>query len=388
MQGLIMEPAERLRVVSLGGEESYLVNLGRLAFRSPLTLGGNARRLGLSCNTCHPSGAVNTKFFFQPVSDQPGNLDVSHRLWNPRGEDGIANPINIPSLRGIRWTAPYGRGGRFWSLAEFIRNVIVNEFAGREPDPLLVDALVAYQREFDFPPNAKMPAAGQSEANVPDAVNRGASLFQRDCAGCHISSSVYLDGRVHDVGTGGYFDTPTLRGLAESAPYFHDGRVADLATVVDHFDQFLGLGYDEIQRADMTAFLQALGAVDIPPVRITARRAMVRIDEFAALLTMPFEDEEFPLAEGIADMLRIELMNVHERFHLAEHEKQRSALVILSIRLGEIVENARGGGYEAALQGLVAWRHKIEATVALLEAAEATSLYDPGIPGATITEAD
>lgn len=387
-RALITEPAERLRVTTLGGKASYLVNLGRLAFRSPLTLGGNARRLGLSCNTCHPGGAVNTEFFFQTVSDRPGNIDVSHRLWNPVGDDGFINPVNIPSLRGIRWTAPYGRDGRISSLDEFTRNVIVNEFAGREPDPLIVDALVAYQREFEFPPNANIQRIARSTAGVSGTEGRGAELFRRDCAGCHIPSSAFLDGRSHDVGTGGYFDTPTLRGLTESAPYLHDGRAADLLTVVEHFNQLLELGYDKAQRADMTEFLETLGAVDLPPEPVTVRRVIDSLIEFATLLKKPIEEEEFHLAERIGDMLRLELMSIHEHFHLKEHEKHRVSLVDLSIRLGEIIENARGGKYESALRGLAAWRDQSEATAVLLSAGAATSLYDPKTLQATIAAAN
>jgi cytochrome c peroxidase len=387
-RALTTEPTERLRVITRSGKASYLVKLGRLAFRSPLTLGGNARRLGLSCNTCHPGGAVNARFFFQTVSDRPGNLDVSHRLWNPKGDDGLANPTNIPSLRGIRWTAPYGRDGRISSLDEFTRNVIVNEFAGREPDSLIVDALVAYQREFEFPPNANIQELGKPSAGMSSAAIRGAKLFQQDCASCHIPSSAYLDGRSHDVGTSGYFDTPTLRGLAESAPYLNDGRAADLLSVVAHFDQLLELGYQETQRADMTEFLEALGAVDLPPGPVTARRAMDRINEFATLLRKPIEEEEFHLAERIGDMLRMELMSIHERFHLTEHATQRGALVVLSIRLGELIENARAGKYESALRELAAWRDQGKAAEVLLSAGAATSLYDPETLQATIAEAE
>ena len=385
---LTNEPAEYLRVITRGGKASYLVNLGRLAFRSPLILGGNARRLGLSCNICHPGGAVNTNFFFQTVSDHPGNIDVSHRLWNPTGDDGFANSINIPSLRGIRWTAPYGRDGRISSLNEFTRNVIVNEFAGREPDRLIIEALVAYQREFEFPPNANIKENSQLSTSVSGAAIRGAKLFQRDCASCHIPSLAFLDGRRHDVGTGGYFDTPTLLGLAESVPYLHDGRAVNLSTVVAHFDQLLGLRYQEAQLADMTEFLEVIGAIDLPQEPVTVRRAMDRIDEFATLLKKPIEEEEFHLAEQIGDMLRIELKTIHERFHLKEHESQRGALVDLSIQLGKIIENTRSGKYELALRGLVVWRDQSKATAALLGAGALTSLYGSGMLQVTIATAE
>ena len=385
---LTVEPAERLRIVAQGGQSSFMVSLGKLAFRSPLTLGGNALRLGLSCNTCHPAGAVNSGFFFAAVSDRPGNLDVSHWLWNPMGDDGLVNPINIPSLRGIRWTAPYGRDGRFSSLAGFTRNVIVNEFAGLEPASLFLDALVAYQRELEFPLNSAVGADGRPIAIAPQGVQRGALLFQRDCANCHVPSSSFADGRSHDVGTGGDFDTPTLRGLSESAPYFHDGRAADLPAAVEHFDRTLNLGYDGAQRTELAMFLAALGAVNEPPVSVNVARDMALITKFGALLQVPLEDEDLQLAERITDMLRIELRGVHERFHRTTHEEQRAALVELSIHLGDVLDAAQTGEYSVALLRLSQWRKRSEAAVPILEVGAPTSLYDPDALRAAIAESD
>ena len=53
----------------------------------------------------------------------------------------------------------------------------------------------------------------------------------------------------------------TLLGVAESAPYFHDGRFATLAEVVAWFDRAFSLGLSPT-RADLTSYLQAVGAVD------------------------------------------------------------------------------------------------------------------------------
>ena len=49
--------------------------------------------------------------------------------------------------------APYGHDGRTESLRDFIRNVIVGEFAGPEPAPAVLDGLVAYIQDIDFLPN-------------------------------------------------------------------------------------------------------------------------------------------------------------------------------------------------------------------------------------------
>jgi cytochrome c peroxidase len=39
-----------------------------------------------------------------------------------------------------------------------------------------------------------------------------------------------------DTGTGGTFKVPTLRNLALTAPYMHDGRFADLGAVIEHYE--------------------------------------------------------------------------------------------------------------------------------------------------------
>ncbi|MCW5730553.1 MAG: hypothetical protein KIT20_07340 [Alphaproteobacteria bacterium] len=129
-----------------GAEQSFLVHFGRLAFRSPLILGGNARRAGLSCNSCHTSGHLNDRFFVPGLSDEPGKVDVTHMLWNPRNDDRKPNPRTIPTLRGVGEKRWLGRDERVSSLREFTRHVIVVEFAGAEPSPLLLDALLAYMR--------------------------------------------------------------------------------------------------------------------------------------------------------------------------------------------------------------------------------------------------
>ena len=134
-----------------GAAQTFYVELGRLAFRSPEILGGNARRAGMSCNACHPSGHTNTRFFVPSVSDAPGRIDVTHSLWNHRGEDGVFNPLPIPTLRDIYMKARLGHDGRLASLREFTRNVIVLEFAGDEPSPLILDALTAYLLKLRTP---------------------------------------------------------------------------------------------------------------------------------------------------------------------------------------------------------------------------------------------
>lgn len=145
VESLTRHPQEQLEG---GDHQSFYVEFGRLAFRSPDTLGGTARKAGLSCQACHANGFATKAFLIPGLSNKPGSIDVSHAFWNLRGEDGIDNPVEIPSLRGVKAKERLGQDKRMSSLREFTRRVIVTEFAGAEPDPLLLDALIAYQEKL------------------------------------------------------------------------------------------------------------------------------------------------------------------------------------------------------------------------------------------------
>ena len=62
----------------------------------------------------------------------------------------------------------------------------------------------------------------------------------------------------------GALDTPTLLGTVYTAPYFHDGSLPTLASVVDWFDETKNLGLTDAERSDLTAYLETVGAADAP----------------------------------------------------------------------------------------------------------------------------
>lgn len=64
-----------------------------------------------------------------------------------------------------------------------------------------------------------------------------------------------ITGRWEDLGL---FKTPTLRGLAARAPYFHNGIAATLEDVVRHYETRFGFIFTDEERADLVAFLNAL----------------------------------------------------------------------------------------------------------------------------------
>lgn len=64
-----------------------------------------------------------------------------------------------------------------------------------------------------------------------------------------------VTGRWDDLGL---FKTPTLRGLAARAPYFHNGTAATLEDVVRHYETRFGFIFTDEERDDLVAFLKAL----------------------------------------------------------------------------------------------------------------------------------
>ncbi|MGI9485822.1 MAG: cytochrome c peroxidase [Geminicoccaceae bacterium] len=255
----------------------FLVAFGDMLFDSPEIFGDPAKSLGLTCSTCHNRSDVNQRFFITGISPHPGVVDVDGSFFNAKFNDHRVDPVDIPSLRGLRFTGPYGRDGRFASLRDFTRNVIINEFKGPEPSPLVLDALIAYMLEFDFLPAPYLERDGRLNATASDAAKRGELLFQapfplmnngQSCASCHTPESHFTDNAVHDIGSAGEgaasgfsgaFDTPTLLGTLHTAPYLHDGRFSTLAEVVAWKDETFGLGLDEAEQADLTAYLLAVG---------------------------------------------------------------------------------------------------------------------------------
>ena len=261
----------------------FLVAYGDMLFDSAEIFGEPARSLGITCSMCHNRSDINNSFFIPGISPHPGAADVDGEFFNPRFNDQRNDPLDIPSLRGIRFTGPYGRDGRIASLSDFTRNVVVNEFAGAEPTPLMLDALVAYQLEFDFLPASQLNPDGTLKPDkVSEEALRGQDLFHtpfdgiggRACSTCHIPSANFIDRLSHDILSGqpsqpgasrdAFFDTPTLLGTAYTAPYFHDGSLETLADVVDWFDATHNLGLTEVERSDLTEYLITVGSADDP----------------------------------------------------------------------------------------------------------------------------
>lgn len=257
------------------------VLLGDLLFHSPTTLGPKAQALGISCQTCHTNGATNTEFFLPEISNKRGNADLSTAYFRIDADNGITDAVNIPTLRGVRYTGPYGHDGRTSSLSEFINQVIVSEFDGKPLPSTRLRALVSYVQELDFLPNRNLDSRGRLSIQAPKLARTGEDQFFKlrpalrgeSCASCHEPSSFFRDGKSHRHGGSGRQaspfslddaeETPTLLGTSETAPYFHDGRFATLDQVVEWYDKTYELGLTTGQRSALVAYLKVIGTSEM-----------------------------------------------------------------------------------------------------------------------------
>ena len=364
--GVVVRPPRLLRDEIAGGRLSNLARLGALAFRQPAVLGGAARLAGLGCASCHPNGAANVEFFVPGLSDRPGNVDVTHGALGDLLANGRHDPVNIPSLRGVAQTAPYGRSGAVASLRAFTRRAIVTEFEGDEPPPWLLDALVAYQNQL------VLPRPGPSEA-APEVLARGAAIFEVRCTRCHIPSAAYQDGRRHDVGTGGLFDTPSLLGLAETAPYLHDGRASDLSAALSHGAS----GLAPRALADLTGHVARIGAMAEGETAITLAGEVAGLTADLELLAWAGRREFSAIGAFVATALRREAGLIHARLPQASGEGPRDLLFGWSMALHDMGQAFEAGDFIRArvLYPQLAERLRREAPRVM--AAAPGSLYDP-----------
>jgi hypothetical protein len=122
------------------------VEVGRAAFRTPLLLGGQAARAGLSCESCHRAGRGNPDFQFPGASGEPGTADVTLSLFSSHRGNGVHDPKPIPDLSAAKASLKVDQSPAAGKLEPFIRGLIVEEFDGPEPPPAVLKGLAAYVR--------------------------------------------------------------------------------------------------------------------------------------------------------------------------------------------------------------------------------------------------
>ena len=135
-----------------------------------------------------------------------------------------------------------------------------------------------FQELLDFPPAPGLDIFGKLDPKKFDKDSpemKGQALFfgKAKCATCH-PAPYYTDNLMHDLQverfykpqmingmkatTQGPIKTFPLRGIKESPPYFHDGRLLTLEDVVEFFNLILETKLSPAEKKDLVAFLRQL----------------------------------------------------------------------------------------------------------------------------------
>src|SRR6266481_5333237 len=227
---------------------------------------------GVACFDCHANGHTNAS---------------AHLVGDIRPQE-FRHRIETPSWRGVNIQRLFGSQRALKSVEDF------TEFEQRaayfDGDPVIaqkkgvnildrgsqVHAMAEFQEMLDFSPAPMLGVDGKLNPKKADAAEmRGQQLFlgKARCAECH-PAPYYTDNLMHNLQTERFFkprlvnammsyaDGPIktfpLRGIKDSPPYLHDGRLLTLEDTVQFFDLVLGVKLSADEKADLVAFMRQL----------------------------------------------------------------------------------------------------------------------------------
>ena len=196
--------------------------------------------------------------------------------------------IETPSLRGVNIQRLFGSQRALKTVEDF------TEFEQRaayfDGDPVIatkkgvnildrgsqVQFMAEFQEMLDFPPAPKLGIDGRLDpAKASPAEMRGENLFfgKAKCGSCH-PAPYYTDNTMHNLqaerfykphmingemaSADGPIKTFPLRGVKDSPPYLHDGRLLTLADTVEFFNLISGTKLSAGEKSDLVVFLKAL----------------------------------------------------------------------------------------------------------------------------------
>ena len=229
--------------------------------------------LGVTCLDCHANFHTNAAFHLTP--------DIRPQVSRFR--------LDSTSLRGMFNQQIHGSKRSLRSIEDFTEfeqrtayfngdHVSATRKGANLPDRTNQVAMMAQmQNIIDFPPAPKLDVFGRLDpARATPQELAGERLFvgKARCAECHVPSKGFLDHQMHDLKLERFYrsvsvndfvplpDGPiktfTLRGIKDSPPYMHDGRLLTLADTVEFFNLVLGLKLTPAEKEALTSYLLAL----------------------------------------------------------------------------------------------------------------------------------
>jgi cytochrome c553 len=157
------------------------------------------------------------------ASCHPGGRDDGH-VWNFE-ELGARRTQSL--VGGLLATLPLHWDGEMQDVAQIMDEVFVDRMGGGQPHPERVAEVGAW---LDT-----LPTLMSSSPADAGAISRGEALYHDAvvaCASCH-SGSQLTNNKTVAVGTGQALQVPSLVGIADRAPFMHDGCAADLTSRFD-----------------------------------------------------------------------------------------------------------------------------------------------------------
>jgi len=228
--------------------------------------------LGVACFDCHQNGSTN---------------GAAHLVGDIRPQE-FRHRIETPTLRGVNIQRLFGSQRALKTVEDF------TEFEQRaayfDGDPVIatkkgvnilergsqVHDMAEFQEILDFPPAPKLDVFGKLDPKKATPTEmRGQALFfgKAQCATCHVPP-YYTDSLMHNLQAERFYRPQTingmtasadgpiktfpLRGIKDTPPYMHDGRLLTLDDTVEFFNLVLGLRLTSQEKADLLAFLRVL----------------------------------------------------------------------------------------------------------------------------------
>jgi len=284
------------------------VELGKMLFFDPRL----SSERNLACASCHnplfgwSDGLPTAKGFKSKVLGRASPTVINSgfntlQMWDgrrPTLEDQAMGPMESMDEMAMDLTALFN----WLNTSPGYKAAFAKAYPGEPVDKSTTSkAIASFERTLlsgDSPFDRWL--RGDKKAMSAQQV-RGFRLFadekKGNCAACH-SAPNFTDNGFHNIGLASYgqpnpdvgrfaikplpalkgaFKTPTLRDIALTAPYFHDGSAHTLMEVMEHYNQggvtktdlspnikALNLSRDEMQ--DIVAFMQALTT---PPKPVT-----------------------------------------------------------------------------------------------------------------------
>ncbi len=227
---------------------------------------------GVTCFDCHINGSTNA---------------ATHLVGDIRPQE-FRHRLDTPVLRGVNVQRLFGSQRALKSVEDF------TEFEQRaayfDGDPVIatkkgvnilergsqVHFMAEFQELLDFPPAPKLDIYGKLEPKkATESELRGQEIFfgKAKCGVCH-PAPYYTDNLMHNLkaerfykptmingrmaSSDGPIKTFPLRGIKDTPPYLHDGRLLTLEDTVEFFNMIQQLNLNQQEKKDLVAFMLAL----------------------------------------------------------------------------------------------------------------------------------